>query len=64
MITLEALKEMAAAIRVYDNKLTEDEAGEIAAAIGDTPVILDGMVQGRLRGEVYEVPAEVLFSDG
>ena len=60
MLSPEQLDEMTAALMRHDASLTEDEAGEIAADIGDTPFILDGQIQTARGGAAYTVPENVL----
>lgn len=54
---------MAEAILAHDPKLTPAQAGEIAASIGDRPIVVGTDIVGRLGNKDYRVPESVIFPD-
>ena len=54
---------MAEAILAHDPALTREQAGRIAAAIGDTPITVGADIVVRIGGEEYRVPESVIFPD-
>jgi hypothetical protein len=61
MMTPEQFEDMAAALRAFDRTLSVEESESMAAQIGDTPEVLDGMIHLVRGGAAYEVPAEVVL---
>ena len=54
---------MAEAIHAHDPGLTREQAGEIAASIGDRPIRVGSGILGSIGKTPYIVPASVLFPD-
>lgn len=54
---------MAEAILAHDPKLTREEAGRIASAIGDTPVTVGKEIVATFEGKEYRIPESVIFPD-
>ena len=51
------------AILAHDPKLTPEQAGKIAAAIGDTPITVGTDIVVRLGNVDYRIPESVIFPE-
>ena len=54
---------MAEAILAHDPKLTREQAGRIAASIGDTPISVGADIVVRLGNEDYRIPRSLIFPE-